>query len=135
MEDILSAWLCASIDRHFLLVIADRISGVHDEKGKHRPVAYQVVGSIVIIEFDGSERLTISNATDVIMRPNGELVVRDASEARFAWYSHGDPQVAPKLCEEIFRKVGRGVEFSRTGAPFVTSGVLLYIGDQFVVLR
>jgi hypothetical protein len=135
MEDILSTWLSASGERDFLLVIAGRISGVHDEKGTHRPVAYRVDGSTAIIQFDGSERLTISNAMDTIMRPNGELVMRDASEARFSWYSHGDTQVGPKLCEEVFRKVGMFVEFSRTGAPFITSGVLAYLGDQYIVLR
>lgn len=135
MEEILSAWLSASRERYFLLVIADRISGIHDEKGKHKPVAFHVAGSTAIIEFDGSECLTVSNATEIIMGPHGELVVRDASEARFGWYAHRDLQVAPKLCEEVFRKVGRMVEFSRVGDPFVTSTGLGYRGNQFVLLR
>ncbi|HLO33475.1 MAG TPA: hypothetical protein VK249_30285 [Anaerolineales bacterium] len=135
MEEILSVWLNASSDRHFSLVIADRISGVHDGKGKHSPIAYQVAGSTLIIEFEGSERLTVSNAMGISTGPNGELVVRDASEASFTWYSHNDPSVAPRRCEEVFRKTGRFVEFSRAGDPFVTSVGLVYKGDQFVLLR
>jgi hypothetical protein len=135
MEEILSEWLKASGERDFLLVIAGRISGVHDGKGKHKPIDYQIDGSTVTIQFAGAEQLRVSNAVDLTMSPNGELAIRDASEARFTWYSHDDPLVAPKLCEEVFGKGGRGVGFSRTGAPFATSAFLANFSDQFVVLR
>lgn len=135
MEAILSAWLRASGERDFLLIIAGRISGIHDDKAKHKPVDYQIDGSTVIIQFDGSEYLTISNAVDIIMNTNGELAVRDADEVRFAWYSYNDPLVAQKLCEEVFRKVDRFINFSRTGAPFATSAFLPYLGAQFILLR
>ena len=135
MEETLSAWLRASGERDFLLVIGGRKSGVHDGTGKHRPLDYQIDGLTVIIQFQGSERLTISNATEIILHPGGELVVKDASEVRFAWSSHNDPAVAHALCEEVIRKVGKFIDFSRTGASLITSGGSAYEGDQFVVLR
>ena len=131
MEDLLTTWRRASGERDFLLVIAGRISGVHDEKGKHRPIACQVAGATVIIQFEGTESLTISNPRDMIIGPNGELIVRDASEATFTWYS----QVAHELCEEVFNKVGRFINFRRTGAAFATSAFLPYKADVFIVLR
>lgn len=135
MEETLSAWLRASGKRAFLLVIGGRKSGVHDGKGKHRPLDYQIDGLTVIIQFDDSERLIISNASEITMHPNGELVVKDASEVRFAWYAYNNPPVAHKLCEEVFRKVGKFIDFSRTGASFITSGGFAYEGDHFIVLR
>jgi hypothetical protein len=135
MEETLSAWLRASGERDFLLVIGGRKSGVHDGKGKHKPLDYQIDGLTVIIQFDGAERLFISNATEIILQSSGELVVKDASEVRFAWYSHNDPAVAHKLCEEVFKKVGKFIDFSHTGASFITSGGFAYEGDQFVILR
>lgn len=134
-EETLSAWLSASRDRYFLLVIAGRISGVRAEKGKYRPVGYQIDGSTVMIQFDGSESLTISDAADISMHPNGELVVRDASEARIAWSLRGDSEIEAVPCTEVFRKAGKFFYFSRTGEPFITSGGLIYPGDQFIVLR
>jgi hypothetical protein len=134
VEETLSAWLHASRERDFLLVIGGRKSGIHDGKGKHRPLDYQTDGSTVIIQFDGSEQLIISGATEIIMHASGELVVKDASEARFAWYAQDNPKNAPKLCEEVFRKVDRFIDFSRIGASFITSGGFAYGSDQFVVL-
>jgi hypothetical protein len=135
MEEILTAWLRASGERDFLLVIGGRKSGVHDGKGKHKPLDYQIDDLTVIIQFDGSERLTISNATEITMHSSGELIVKDASEVRFAWYSQDDLKYTPRLCEEVFTKYGIGVEFRRTGASFITSTWFVYGGDQFIVLR
>jgi hypothetical protein len=135
MEDVLAPWLHMASNQRFQLVIAGRISGVHDWQGTHRPIACQMNDATLTIQFDGSERLTISNVGDIIMLPNNELVIRDADEARFSWYSHGDSQNNPTLCEEVFRKAGRGMWFSRTGIPFATSGFLKYASENFIVLR
>lgn len=135
MEHILLSWLRVSRNRPFLLIIAGRISGIHDEKGTHIPIACQMDGPTLLIEFEESERLTVSQAVDVSIRSSGELVVRDASEARFSWFSHAGPRTDPGLCEEVFRKSGRLFWFGRTGAAFVTNGNLVYSGNQFVLLR
>jgi hypothetical protein len=135
LEDILSAWLDASSQRDFVLIIADRISGVTQDKGTHRPISYQLDGVKLIIAFDDEASLTLFSPSEISIGSIGELIVRDASEARFAWHYPRQPGNAPKLCEEVFRKAGRAVEFSRTGAPFVTSGMLLYQGDKFVIIR
>jgi hypothetical protein len=132
MEDILLAWIRASRGRHFLLMISGRLSGVHGWKREHVPIAYQVIDSTVIIHFDGSERLTIYNATDVIPHANGGLLVPDASEVRFTWCSDKDPA---KDCEEIFRKVGRVIAFSRTDDLYTTSTAFGIQEDKFVLLR
>jgi len=132
MEEILLTWVRASRDRHFLLVIAGRLSGIHGWKRTHNPAAYQVIDSTVIIHFDGSEHLTISDVTDVIMRPGGELFVEDAGEVRFAWSSDRDPD---KDCEEIFKKVGGAILFNRTDDLYTTSTVFGPLVGEFVVLR
>lgn len=132
MKEILLAWLRASRGRHFLLMIAGRLSGIHGWKREHFPVAFQVIDSTIIIHFDGSERLTISDAAGVTLHPDGELLVRDASEVRFTWPSDRDPA---KDCEEIFRKIGRVIAFSRTDDLYTTSTAFGIQEDKLVLLR
>lgn len=131
MEDVLSAWLSASSQRDFVLVIADRISGVT----AHRPISYRLEGTKLMIAFEDEASLTLSDPAEISLGPNGELIVSDASEARFAWPYPRQPGITSNLCEEVFRKAGSAVDFSRTGAPFVTSGMMLYQGDRFVMIR
>lgn len=137
MEEVLSNWLSVSRGRNFLLLVAGRLSGIHGWKGTHRPIACLAFGCTVTIQFEGAEQLTIADASEIILNPSGELVVRDAREARFTWYRYSlsDPQTDPILCEEVFRKAGRAVDFSRSGDPFNTSGVFPYAGGRFIVLR
>ena len=132
MEDTLLAWIRASRNRHFLLIIAGRLSGIHDWKRTHIPVAYQVMDTTVVIHFDGSERLTISDAVDIVSQSNGELFVRDASEVRFSWYSGKDPG---KDCEEIFTKFGRMFTFSRTDDLCTTAMAFGHFNGKLVELR
>jgi len=69
MEEVLTPWLQMASNQRFQLVIAGRISGVHDWQGTHRPIACQMDDATLTIQFDGSECLTISNVGDVIMLP------------------------------------------------------------------
>ena len=135
MDEILSSWLLMSKGQDFLLVIADRISGIHGWKGKHRPIAYHLNGSMLIIEFDESEELTIVDATGLDLDSNGVLMVRDASEVRFIWHSHDDLQQTDSLAEEVFQKIGRTIYFYRTGDPNNTSCCLLFGGGQLITLQ
>lgn len=97
------------------------------------PIACQVIDdSTVIIHFDGSERLTISGATGVSLRPDGELSVQDASEVRFTWCSDRHPA---QECEEIFTRVGRAIAFSRKDDLYTTSIGFGITEDKFVLLR
>jgi hypothetical protein len=132
MEQILLAWLRTSRGRRFLLIIAGRLSGLHGWRREHLPIAYQVIGSTVIIDFEGSERLTISDATGLTLHPDGKLSVQDASEVRFTWCSDRDPA---QECEEIFTRVGRDIAFSRTDDLYTTSIGLGITEDKFVLLR
>lgn len=109
-----------------------RLSGIHGWKRTHIPVAYQVIDTTVIIHFDGSERLTISDAVDIVSQPNGELLVGDASEVRFAWCSNKDPD---KDCEEIFTKFGRMFTFSRTDDLYTTAMAFGHLDGKLVELR
>ncbi len=132
MEHLLLTWLRASRGRHFLLIIAGRLSGFHGWRREYIPIAYQVIGSTVIIHFEGSERLTISDATGLTLHPDGQLVVQDANEVRFTWCSDMDPT---EDCEEIFTKGGRAISFSRTDDLYTTSTVFALPKDRFIVLR
>lgn len=132
MEHILLTWLRASRSRRFLLIVAGRLSGIHSWKREHVPIAYQVIGATVIIHFDESERLTISGATGVSLRPDGELSVQDASEVRFTWCSDRDPA---RECEEIFTRVGRDITFRRTDDLYTTFIGFGITEDKFVRLR
>jgi len=132
MEETLLAWIRASRKRQFLLFVAGRLSGIHGWKRTHTPIAYQVIDKTAIIHFDGSERLTIANATDVVGQSTGELFVRDANEVRFTWCSDHDPD---QDCEEIFRKVDRAILFNRTDDLYTTSTVYGHSAGQIVVLR
>ena len=132
MEYDLLTWLRASRGRHFLLIIAGRISGVHGWRREHIPIAYQVIGSTVIIHFEGSERLIISSATGLSLHPDGRLVVQDASAARFTWCSDVD---LDEDCEEFFTKGGLAISFSRTDDLYTTSTLFVLPKDSFVVLR
>ena len=121
MEDVLLAWFRASRDRQFLLMIAGRLSGIHGWKRTHIPVAYQVTDTTTIIHFDGSEYLTVSDAADASIGPNGELFIGNASEVRFTWRSEKD---SSKECEEILSKVGRVISFSRKDDLYTTTGIV-----------
>ena len=132
MKEILLTWLHASRGRHFLLIIAGRLSGIHGWKREHVPLSLEVLDSTVIIYFDGEERLTISNAVDVGLAPNGELFVRDASEVRFTWRSDKNPA---QECEEICRKADRIITFSRRDDLYTTSTTLGFFDHNLVVLR
>lgn len=132
MEDLLLAWIRSARNRPFLLIIAGRLSGFHDWKRTHLPIACQVVGSTIFLHFDGAERLTISDAAGLIVEPNGELWVGDASEVRFIWVSDENPA---KDCEEVFTKFGRLILFNRTDDLYTTGTGYMSSGDKFVVLR
>jgi hypothetical protein len=132
MEDTLLRWIRASRTRQFELIIAGRRSGIHGWKRTHVPFAFQVIDSTLILHFDGWERLTISDASGVALREDGELQVRDASEARFLWCSERDPD---RECGEVFRKFGKAVLFNRTDDLYTTSTGFGFFTDQFVVLR
>ena len=135
MEAILSEWLRSARGHDFVLVIAGRISGVHDAKGTHRPLDYKIDHGNVSIQFHGAEYLEISDPRGVVLHPNGELTVRDASGARYLCYSQEDPHVSHTICEEVYRKFGKFFVFNRIGAPFTTSAFLPCGGDEFIVLR
>lgn len=132
LEDILLDWIRMSRGRQFDLIIAGRHSGVHGWNRTHLPIAFQVVGSTMVIHFDGSERLTISDASGVVLREDGGLQVREASQARFLWHSERDPD---SECGEVFMKFGRSVMFNRTDDLYTTATILFSFPDQFVVLR
>jgi hypothetical protein len=132
MEDALLTWLRASHGHHLLLIIAGRLSGIHGWRREHLPIAYQVIGSTVIIHFDGSECLTISDVTGLKLHPDGQLVVQDASEVRFSWCSETDPA---ENCEEIFTRGSRAISFSRTDDLYTTSTLFALPKDSFVLLR
>jgi hypothetical protein len=133
MEEILLAWIRSARGRHFSLIIAGRLSGIHSWKSTHVPLDYEVDDdSTVIIYFDRSERLSISDAQGVVMQPNGELWVGDAHEVRFTWNSDKDPN---KDCEEIFKKVGKSISFDRTDDLYTTGMAYGSLEGEFVVLR
>lgn len=132
MEEVLLQWIRTSRARHFDLIIAGRRSGIHGWKRTHVPVAFQVIGSTLVIHFDGSERLTVSDASGVVVREDGELQVMDASEVLFLWCSEKDPD---RDCGEVFRKFGKAVLFNRTDDLYTTSTGFVFFTDQFVVLR
>jgi hypothetical protein len=132
MEHILLTWLDAVRGRRFLLFIAGRLSGIHGWKREHVPIDFQVIDSTLIIHFDGSECLTISDVTGLTLHPDGQLVVQDASQVRFSWCSDRDPA---KECEEIFRKAGKIISFIRMDDSYTTSTVLTIFDHNFVVLR
>jgi hypothetical protein len=98
------------------------------------PVGYQVVGPILVVRFKGAERLTVSDPAGPSIGSDGELIIRDGSEARFTWYYYGRPQLPENLCEDIYRKSGKEVVFTRTG-PLSSAGVAFsYTGDEFIKL-
>src|SRR5574341_218101 len=132
MEQLLLRWLRASRGRRFLLIIAGRLSGIHGWRREHLPIAYQVIGSTVIIHFEGSESLTISDATGLTLHPDGQFVAQDASEVRFAWCSETDPD---KDCEEIFTKGGLAISFSRTDDLYTTSTLFALPEPRRTLLR
>lgn len=132
LEDILLSWMRASRGRQFDLIIAGRLSGIHGWKRTHVPIAFQVIGSTMVIHFDNSERLTISDASGVALCESGELQVRDASEVLFLWCSEKDPD---RECGEVFVKFGKAVVFNRTDELYATATVFFRFPDQFVVLR
>jgi hypothetical protein len=132
MEDTLLDWIRASRNRQFELIIAGRLSGIHGWKRTHVPIAFQVIDSTLVIHFDGSERLTISDASGVALREDGGLQVRDTSEARFLWCSEKD---SDRECGEVFVKFGKAVVFNRTDDLYATATVFFRFPDQFVVLR
>jgi hypothetical protein len=132
LENLLLRWIRSSRGRQFDLIIAGRHSGMHGWKRTHVPIAFQVIGSTMVIHFDGSERLTISDATGVAVRDDGGLQVKDASEARFLWCSESDPD---RDCGEVFMKFGKAVVFDRTDELYATATLFVSFPDQFIVLR
>lgn len=132
MEDTLLNWIRMSRTRQFKLIIAGRLSGMHGWKRTHVPIAFQVIGPTMVIHFDDSERLTISDASGVAVREDGELQVKDASEVLFLWCSEKDPD---RDRGEVFRKFGKAVLFNRTDDLYATSTGFGFITDQFVVLQ
>jgi hypothetical protein len=97
-------------------------------------VAYQVVGPILVLSFRHAERLTLSNPSGMAVDAAGNLIIRDGTEARFAWYYYGRPASPKNLCEEIYQKLGRGIVFTRIGPMSPTTVTLPFTGEDFVRL-
>jgi hypothetical protein len=113
VEDILSAWLAASNQLTFTVVIAGRISGGVFEDAVHKPLTYEVSEQLLVIRFEREECLSVFHPANISLEPDALLIIRDAGEARFAWYEYGRPHMPENLCEEIYYKVGRFAAFQR----------------------
>jgi hypothetical protein len=69
-----------------------------------------VIDSTIIIHFDDSEHLTVSNPESVFYASNGDLFMKNALRVRITWCSEKDPD---KDCEEMFGKFGRLIYVNR----------------------
>jgi hypothetical protein len=134
LEDVISSWIAASRERHFDIIIAGRTFGGRHGEAMQTPVAYQIVGAILVVRFMGAERLAVSDPSGPSIGHDGELVIRDGSEARFSWFYYGRPQLPQNLCEDVYQKLGKGIVFTRIGPLFPTTVSFLYAGDEFVKL-
>ena len=124
MEDILSAWLTVSSQLTFTIIIAGKITGGVFEDAFHKPISYEVGVQLLVIRFERDESLTVFHPANLSLGSDALLVVRDASEARFAWYEHGRPHQPENLCEEIFYRVGRFADFYRIVPRVIPPSVL-----------
>lgn len=134
MYDMIERWFTQSKGNWIDLLIADRVFGGRLGESPQIPTAYQVIGSVIQIQFQTTERLVVTHPTNVRIGPHSELVIGDASDARFGWHYYGRPQVPENWCEEIYQKFEDRILLTRIGAFRPATDEYVYSGNEFIKL-
>jgi hypothetical protein len=131
-EPTLRLWLKQSAARYFDIEIAGRTFGGRHGEAMQRPRAFQLLGSVLLIRFAGTERLVVTRPSGLRIGADGDLVIRRADDVRFGWHYYGPPRVPENWCEEIYRRRGRRIEFARLG-PLQPRAETFTLADQAMV--
>jgi hypothetical protein len=134
IEAVLDRWLGTKQDSYIDLIIADRVFGGRLGESPQRPTAFQMVGPVLAIRFDSTERLTVAHPSGARVGSSGELIIPDALDVRFGWHYYGRPQIPANWCEEIYWRDANRVELVRTGPLHPETQVFRYKGSEFVKL-
>lgn len=121
-EPTLRQWMKQSAARYFDIEIAGRTFGGRHGEAMQRPEAYQLLGSILLIRFAGTERLLVTRPSGLKIGADGDLVIRGADDVRFAWHYYGRPRLPENWCEEIYRRRAGKIEFVRLGPLLPRAG-------------
>lgn len=97
-----------------------------------RPVAFQLMGPILVIRFDGTERFTVSDPQDIRLDEWGGLQISRASEVRYGHHYYGRPQTPENWIETIFRHHMDHVEIITTGPLLAGVRAIPMPDDPFI---
>ncbi len=132
MEKLLSTWLDqAKESRHDIIICGQFIGGRHGES-MQRPVATQLLGPILVVRFDGTERLVITDPSGIRLGDFQELIISSANDARYGWHYYGRPQSPENWIEKIYRKRNNEIQLIRTGNLKPKLETFIYEGNEFV---
>ncbi len=115
IELTIRRWRKQSSGRYFDVEIAGRIFGGRHGEAMQRPTTFQLVGRMLLIRFDGSERLALTRPSRVRIGRAGDLVIGGADDVRFGWHDYGRPRRPENWCEEIYLRPGRNVHPGGSG--------------------
>lgn len=115
VHSLLTRWLESAREGHHDIIIAGEFIGGRHGEAMQRPVAFQLVGAILVIRFDGTERLTVSDPEGIGLGEWGELQISRGSEARYGLHYYGRPQTPENWIEAIYRIREDMVEIITTG--------------------
>ena len=116
VHSLLTRWLESAREGHHDIIIAGEIIGGRHGEAMQRPVAFQLMGAILVIRFDGTERLTVSDPGGIGLDEWGGLQISRASEARYGHHYYGRPQTPENWIETIFRNRKEMVEIITLGS-------------------
>ena len=129
---ILSRWLETARQTHHDIIIAGETIGGRHGEAMQRPVAFQLLGPILVIRFDGTERLTVSDPRDIQLDEWSRLQISRASEVRYGHHYYGRPQTSANWIETIFRNHIDHVEIITTGPLLAGVRTIPFHGGAFI---
>jgi len=121
-EPTLRLWLKQSAARYLDIEIAGRTLGGRHGEAMQRPRAFQLLGSVLVIRFAGTERMVVTRPSGLRIGPDGDLVIRRADDVRFGWHYYGRPRLPENWCEEVYRRRAGKIEFVRLGPLLPRAG-------------
>jgi len=132
-KSILEKWFRKKQGQYVEIIIAGRVLGGRVGESPQKVRAIQLIGDVLLVRFETTERLVVAGITDMSIGDYDALVIA-AEDACFGWHYYGRPQSPDNWCEGIYRRQNNAVKFVRLGPLKPVTEVFEYAGKDFVVL-
>jgi len=130
----LAEWFTDRRNEYCDLIVAGRIFGGRHGESMQKPTGYDFDGTVLVINFATTERLTVHRPSRFERGEHGQLVVPRGTKAVFGWHYYGREQTPENWCEEIYEPVYDRIQLTRTGPLMPGTEDFVYDGNRFVEL-